>query len=204
MLKHFYDRKRKLEKQVLVTASQSEESNPDDWDFDVPQNKLNNVEVSKDRVVSYLSQQQRTELKDLLQCYEDLCRNRMRRTNAIVHEVDVGNAVLIKQHPYRLNPLKAVQVQKEVQVMLQEDIIETSQSEWSSLIVLIPKSDGTQRLSELDYRSYRKANAATKSDSYTIPRLEECVENVGQATYITKLDLMLQLLQSTFVRESKR
>ena len=79
----------------------------------MPQNKLNNEEVHKEwnRVVSYLSQEQRTELKDLLQCYEDLCRNRMGRTNEIVHEVDVENAVLIKQHPYRLNPLRADQVQ---------------------------------------------------------------------------------------------
>ena len=66
----------------------------------MPQNKLNNEEVLKEwnRVVSYLSQEQRTELKDVLQCYDYLCGNSMERTNNVVHEVDIGNAVLKKEH----------------------------------------------------------------------------------------------------------
>eukprot|EP00061_Rhincodon_typus_P006778 g27772.t1 len=128
MLKTYYVRDREPEKQVLVTARQSEESNPDDLDFDVPQSKLSNEEVLSewDRIVSYLSQEQGTELKGLLQQYEDICRNRMRRTNNIVHEVEVGNVTPLEHH-YRLNLLKGAQVRKEVEAMLQEDIIEPSQ-----------------------------------------------------------------------------
>eukprot|EP00061_Rhincodon_typus_P002236 g16963.t1 len=110
----------------------------------------------------------------------------MGRTNTTVHEVDAGNDVPIKQHPYRLNTLKAAQVQKEVEAMLQEDITKLTQSKWSSLIVLVLKLDGTQRF----YVDYWKLNAMTTSDSCLIPSLEDCVEKVGQATYIMKLDLL--------------
>eukprot|EP00061_Rhincodon_typus_P004271 g22175.t1 len=48
MLKPYCDRERELEKQILVTAIQSEESNPDDVNFDVPQKRLNNEEVLKE------------------------------------------------------------------------------------------------------------------------------------------------------------
>eukprot|EP00061_Rhincodon_typus_P002965 g18942.t1 len=188
MLKPYYDRDREPDKQVLVTAPQSEESNPDDLDFDVSQTKLNKEEVfgEWDGIVSYLSQEQRTELKGLLQQYEDICRNRTERTNIIAHEVEVENAILIKQHPYRLNTLKAAQVQKEVEAILQEDIIELSQSMWSLPIVLVPKPDGSQRFCV----DYGLVNGITKSDSYPILRLEDCMEKVGQATYITKLGLL--------------
>eukprot|EP00061_Rhincodon_typus_P014390 g41379.t1 len=108
----------------------------------------------------------------------------MGRTNAITHEVDVGNAVPRKEHPYRFNPLKAAQVQKEVET--QENIIDPSQSEWSLPIMLVPKPDGTQRFCV----DYQKVNVVTKSDAYPIPRLKYCVENIGQATHITKLDLL--------------
>eukprot|EP00061_Rhincodon_typus_P012584 g38412.t1 len=186
---------------IIATATQSEESNPDDVKFDVPQNKLNNEEVLEkwDRAVSYVSQERRTELKGMLQHYEDICENRMGKTNAIVYEVDVGNAVLIKQHPYRLKLLKAAHVQKEVKTMVQEDIIKMNQSEWSSPIVLVPKPDGTQRFC-LDYL---KVNTVTKSDSYPIPRLEDCVEKVGQATYITKLDLLRGYWQVPLLERTK-
>eukprot|EP00061_Rhincodon_typus_P013736 g40296.t1 len=43
------------------------------------------------------------------------------------------------------------QVQNEVEVMLQEDITEPSQSEWSLLVMLAPKPDGTQRFC-MDYQ----------------------------------------------------
>ncbi|XP_060708719.1 uncharacterized protein LOC132834020 [Hemiscyllium ocellatum] len=116
--------------------------------------------------------------------YKDIWMTQMGRTNAIVHEVDGGNTALIKQHPYRLNPFKARQVRREVEAMLGEDIIEPSQSDWSSPIVFVPNPDGTQRF-RVDYR---KVNAVTKLDSDPVPRLEDCIERVGQASDITKLD----------------
>ena len=49
-----------------------------------------------------------------------------------MHDVDVGNAHLIKQHPYRVNPIKLEKLRQEVQYMLDKDIIEPSQSNWGS------------------------------------------------------------------------
>ena len=58
------------------------------------------------------------------------------------HDVDVGNSVPIKQHPYRVSPMKRELLDKEVQYMLENDIIEESQSNWSSPCILVPKHDG--------------------------------------------------------------
>ena len=69
--------------------------------------------------------------------------------------------------------------------MLENDIIEPSQSLWSS-IVMVPKPDGTLKFC-IDYR---KVNAVTKTDSYPIPRLEDRIDRVGNAAYASKTDLL--------------
>jgi hypothetical protein len=55
-----------------------------------------------------------------------------KNTTAACHDVIVGDAIPIKQHPYRLNPLKAQYLRSEVKYMLDNDIIETSKSDWCS------------------------------------------------------------------------
>ena len=47
----------------------------------------------------------------------------------------------MKQHTYSLNPVKQ-QILREVKYLLDNDLIEPSQSEWSSPCILVPKPDG--------------------------------------------------------------
>ncbi len=64
-------------------------------------------------------------------------------------------------------------------------VIEPSSSEWSSPIVLVPKKDGTLRFC-LDFR---KLNSVSKFDPYPMPRVDELVERLGRANYLSTLDL---------------
>ena len=62
--------------------------------------------------------------------------------------MDVGYSAPIKQHPYRVSPIKKELLDKEVQYMLKNDIIEASQSNWSSPCILVIKHDGGFRFSD--------------------------------------------------------
>ncbi|KAJ8032010.1 hypothetical protein HOLleu_25409 [Holothuria leucospilota] len=108
------------------------------------------------------------------------------RTNLIEHDVDVGDATPIKQHPYRVNPRKRQHLRDEVRYMLDHDIIEPSNSEWSSPCILVPKPDGGYRFCT----DYRKVNAVTRTDSYPIPRIDDCIDRIGKAAYVSKFDLL--------------
>ena len=59
-------------------------------------------------------------------------------------------------------------------------------SDWSSPCILVPKPDATFRICT----DYRKVNSVTKTDSFPVPRLDNCTDNTGQANYITKFDLL--------------
>ena len=75
--------------------------------------------------------------------------------------------------------------------MLNNDFIEPSQSDWSSPCICMPKPDGIFGMCT----DYIKVNFVTKTDSFPVPRMDDCIDNIGQAKYVTKLDLLKEFWQ---------
>ncbi len=75
-----------------------------------------------------------------------------------------------------------------------------SSSAWSSPCLLVPKPDGSHRFCT----DYRKVNAITKPDSFPLPLMEDCVDNVGSARFVTKLDLLKGYWQVSLNRTGSR
>ena len=85
-----------------------------------------------------------------------------------------------------MNPIKLEQMRKEIDYMLQNHSTEPSNSDWSSPSILVLKPDGTLRFCT----DFRKLNSLTKTDSFLLPRIEDCIDRVGRAKYVTKFDLL--------------
>ena len=105
--------------------------------------KLQNSQILNDLCtkLSHLPLVQRKELAEIITQYREVFPDVPSKTNLIEHDVDVGDSAPIKQHPYRVSPMKKELLDKEVQYMLKNDIIEESQSNWSSPCILVPKHD---------------------------------------------------------------
>ena len=88
------------------------------------------------------------------------------------------------QPPYRAGPTKGEHGKKEVEKMLNAGVIEPSTSEWVAPVVLPPKKDESLRFC-IDYRCLK---AVTVRDSYPIPRMDECIDSLGDATIFYTLD----------------
>ena len=71
---------------------------------------------------------QRKELAEVITQYREVFPDVPSKTNLIEHDVEVGDSAPIKQHPYRVSPMQKELLDKEVQYMLKNDIIEESQS----------------------------------------------------------------------------
>ena len=91
----------------------------------------------------------------------------------------------MRQQPYHLPHVYKEAVEKGIELMLRQGIIEPASSEWASPIVIIKKKDDTIRLCV----DYRRLNAMTQVDAYPMPRIDDILDQVGQARYITTLDL---------------
>ncbi|PIK55799.1 hypothetical protein BSL78_07287 [Apostichopus japonicus] len=84
--------------------------------------------------------------------------------------------------------------------MLKHDIIEPSDSEWSSPCILVPKPDGSFRFCT----DYRKVNTVTRTDSYPIPRVDDCIDRIGNARFVTKFDLLKGYWEIPLTDRAKR
>ena len=101
------------------------------------------------------------------------------------HKVDTGEAPPIRSPPYRIPQSLLKTVNDELRQMLELGIVRPSKSPWASPVVVVPKPDGTIRFCV----DYRKLNNITKMDAYPIPRMDQMLEKVAQARYISTLDI---------------
>ena len=88
--------------------------------------KLQNSQILNDlgTKLSHLPLVQRKELAEVITQYREVFPDVTSKTNLIEHDVDVGDSAPIKQHPYRVSPMKKELLDKEVQYMLKNDIID--------------------------------------------------------------------------------
>ena len=68
--------------------------------------------------------------------------------------------------------------------LLEEGVIEPSNSAWSSPVVMHLKPDGTRR----PCIDFRKINESTKKDVYPLPNMHEILSKLRNARYISTLD----------------
>ena len=83
--------------------------------------------------------------------------------------------------------------------MLNAGVIEPSSSEWASPIVLVDKKDGTLRLC-IDYR---RLNAESLADAHPMPQIDDLIDRLGKAKFITTLDLTCGYWQVPMARISR-
>ena len=163
--------------------------------------KLQNSQILNDlgTKLSHLPLVQRKELAEVITQYREVFPDVPSKTNLIEHDVDVGDSAPIKQHPYRVSPMKKELLDKEVQYMLKNDIIEESQSNWSSPCILVPKHDGGFRFCT----DFRKVNDKTKSDSFPIPRIADCIDQIGNAKFVSTFDMLKGYWQVPLTRRAR-
>uniref|UniRef100_A0A8C5PLJ4 ribonuclease H n=1 Tax=Leptobrachium leishanense TaxID=445787 RepID=A0A8C5PLJ4_9ANUR len=136
-------------------------------------------------IADTLSVAQRNEVKEFLRGNTDFFSEIPGLTTVVHHDIVVEPGVLINVKPYRIPEARREAVSAEIGKMLALGIIEESHSDWSSPIVLVPKPDGSIRFCN----DFRKLNAVSRFDAYPMPRVDELIDQLGTARYITTLDL---------------
>lgn len=100
------------------------------------------------------------------------------------------NATPSYSKQYRLPQSQKTEIHKQVNKMISDGIIEPSNSEWSSPLLLVPKkSDSNGNKKWRIVIDYRKLNKSIKNDRFPLPNIEEILDSLSGATYFTHLDL---------------
>ncbi len=139
-----------------------------------------------DNILAHLPEPRCVELAQLIQSFPCLFGDTPSHTHIIEHDIDVGDTKPIKQRFYRVNADKRKYLDAEVKYMLANGIAEPCFSSSSSPCLLVPKSDNTPRFCS----DFRRVSSVTKPDLFPLPRMEDCVDQVGSANFVSKFDLL--------------
>ena len=96
-----------------------------------------------------------------------------------------GDTKPIHQHPRRIPFALRNKVDEMVRDMLEQGVIQHSQSPWASPIVLVAKRDGTMRFCV----DCCRLNSAIKMDVFSLPRIDDPIDILSQPKYFSTLDL---------------
>ncbi|XP_071321134.1 uncharacterized protein [Trachinotus anak] len=121
-------------------------------------------------------------------------------TSLVEHNIVLKDPTPVRQRMYRVPEKLLTALKAELEVMKSLGVIERSQSEWSSPIVLVLKKDGSIRFC-IDFR---KVNSQSNFDAYPTPRLDDLIERIGQAQYISTLDLCRGYWQVPLAPEARQ
>ena len=135
-----------------------------------------------------MSSIQKKQIGNLLRKYGDIFskdENDLGRTGIIKHKISVDNTRPIKQAMRRAPVHMQDVVDRQIDLMLEHDIIQFSASPWASATVLVKKKDGSKRFC-IDYRHL---NDVTVKDGYPLMRTDESLDQLAGSRWFSCLDL---------------
>ena len=91
----------------------------------------------------------------------------------------------ISKAPYRMAPTELAEVKEQVEDLLQKGFIRPSASPWGAPVLLVKKKDGKYRLCV----DYRELNKLTIKNKYPLPRIDDLLDQLGDAKVFSKIDL---------------
>ncbi|GFS75889.1 hypothetical protein TNCV_4665451 [Trichonephila clavipes] len=162
-----------------------------DEEEDMPSLELENEMSGWSKIISdvqlnsKLSQIQRGQLKELLYEYSNLFSNIPGCTDLAEHDIELESERAIVAKPHRMSPRQIEILKSEVNKMLELKIIEPGESDFTYPLILVEAQENEAR-SCIDYRRFNKV---TRTQFFPLPNIEELLEKVSAAKYISILDL---------------
>ena len=159
-----------------------------------------------DLSLSTFTEQQRQELLCLLWEYSDVFLKKDDKLGCTdVLEFDITltqDAKPFKASPYRSNPKLRKEISKQVQEMLDDDIIRPSVSPYGSPVLLVSNPDKSYRF----VVDYRHLNSMTVKDNFPVAHLLDSLQSLGscQAKYFSTMDLQSGYFQVPVAESSKQ
>lgn len=104
---------------------------------------------------------------------------------------------------YRIPHGQKEEVDKQVNKLIENDLVEPSVSPYNSPIILVPKKSSGQQKKWRLCIDYRKVNKKLIQDKYPLPRMDVILDGLGRAKYFSTLDLFSGFHQIPIEKESR-
>ncbi|KIH55425.1 hypothetical protein ANCDUO_14417 [Ancylostoma duodenale] len=122
------------------------------------------------------------------------------QTDLVVHEIDTGNHMPIRQKTRPVPMGTRKEFKGLIKGLVGRGIIEKSNSDWASPVVLVRKKDGTIRLCV----DYRQLNKVTTQDSYPLPSIDMMLQSLSEKKVFSTLDMASGYWQIRLSEDAKK
>lgn len=143
--------------------------------------------------LNHLNQEEGDSILAICKDYNDifhLPKDILTTTTTLKHEIPTTSDVPIHTKTYRYPKVHEAEVEKQINKMLNDKIIEPSSSPYSSPIWIVPKKrDSSGKRKWRLVVDYRNLNAVTVGDSYPLPLIDNILDQLGNSIYFSTLDL---------------
>lgn len=146
-----------------------------------------------------LSSEQLIQVQDLIAEYKDIFTDVPGTTWMEEHKMDLTTEDCVKQKPYPVPYSMREVVNKEIEYMLEQGIIEHTDSPYASPIVMVKKKDDTYRLCT----DFRRLNRVTIFDGEPMPSMTDIFSKLTKDKYFSKFDLSKGFWQIPIREEDK-
>ncbi|GFU09104.1 hypothetical protein TNCV_1319481 [Trichonephila clavipes] len=106
----------------------------------------------------------------------------------------------IKTKPYRMSPRQINILREEIKRLLELGVIEIGQSDYTSPLILVESPNKDPR----PCVDYRRLDEITRAEFFPLPNMEEIVEKVSVAPYVTVMDLSKGYFQIPLTPRAQR
>lgn len=156
--------------------------------------------IAKAVKTDVLTEDQLSDLRKVISEFEGLFSDRPGRTNLVCHDIELTESTPVRSKAYRVSPRRRDILAEEIERMLRLGVIEAAESDYTSPLILVevPGKDPRPCI------DYRRLNTITRDQTYPIPNIEERVERVSAARYISTLDLIRGYWQVPLTERASR
>ncbi|GFW61255.1 retrovirus-related Pol polyprotein from transposon 297 [Trichonephila clavipes] len=187
MLKPYYKRP----ENVNVIINDETKNSLADQELEIPYLENNSLIYDFEDVIQaselnkHLHDKQMDRLRELLNKYSKCFSNNPGLTNLVEHEIQLVSDQPVRTKPYRMSHRQNEILKNEINRMLKLGIIEVGESDYMSPMILAEVA-GKEPRPCIDYR---KLNGIIRTEYFPLPNIEERVEKVSAAKFITVFDL---------------
>ena len=102
------------------------------------------------------------------------------------HRIDTRDAWPVNRNAYSLTPEQLKEQACQICYLKEQDLIRPSSSPWGAPVLFVKKKDGTWHMC-VDYWAL---NEITVKNGYPLPKIQECLDQIGSAHFFSKIDLL--------------
>lgn len=160
--------------------------------FLVKQNDRKNKIMGMLRL-EHLNAEERSHIDKLIEKNSDcfhLPDEKLNYTSVLKHRIPTVNEIPIHTRQYRFPVIHKDEINKQVNELLEQEIIKPSKSPYNTPVWIVPKkadSKGNKRWRMV--LDFRELNDKTVGDAYPLPNITEILDQLGGAKYFSVFDL---------------